>query len=111
MKNISLTLTLFILTGSFLYGQSLFDNLTNEPIADDSKKTPFELNGFTRGVVYGGSKDYDYSNVFGEFALKGRLEKQKAFLYADMRVREGLFYENRVLQLQLKEAYAVYRGD
>jgi hypothetical protein len=111
MKNISLTLTLFILTGSFLYGQSLFDNLTNEPIADDSKKTPFELNGFTRGVVYGGSKDYDYSNVFGEFALKGRLEKQKAFLYADMRVREGLFYENRVLQLQLKEAYAGYRGD
>ncbi|HCX99302.1 MAG TPA: hypothetical protein DG754_04100 [Bacteroidales bacterium] len=111
MRNIYLTLIFFILTSPFLFGQSLFDNLTSEAPSDDAKKTSFELSGFARGVVQGGAKDFDYSNAFGEFALKGRFEKQKAFLYADMRVREGIFYNNRELQLQLKEAYAGYRGD
>ncbi|MDD2278998.1 MAG: hypothetical protein PHS05_08065, partial [Bacteroidales bacterium] len=111
MKNIFLTLAFFILTGSFLFGQSIFDDLTSETSTDNAKNVSFELNGFTRGLVYGGSKDFDYSNVFGEFALRGRLEKQKTFLYADLRVREGVFFDNRELQLQLKEAYAGYRGD
>lgn len=111
MKNIFLTLAFFILTGSFLFGQSIFDDLTSETPTDNAKKASFELNGFTRGLVYGGTKDFDYSNVFAEFALRGRLEKQKTFLYADMRVREGVFFNNRELQLQLKEAYAGYRGD
>ena len=59
MRNIYLTLILFILTGPFLFGQSLFDNLTSEAPADDAKKTSFELSGFARGVVHGGAKDFD----------------------------------------------------
>lgn len=111
MRNVFLTSFFLVLASPILFGQSLFDNLTSEAPADDAKKTSFELNGFARGVVHGGAKDFDYSNAFGEFALKGRFEKQKAFLYADVRVREGLFYNDRELQLQLKEAYAGYRGD
>ena len=111
MKKNLFTLLFIALSSSIVFSQGLFDDLTSQSSSDEENKSAFELNGFTRGVVYGGSKDYDYSNVFGEFALKGRFEKQKAFLYADMRVREGMFYNKRELQLQLKEAYAGYRGD
>ena len=111
MKKYFLLLLFSIFFCSLVFSQGLFDNLTSQSSDNEEKKSAFELNGFARGVVYGGSKDFDYSNVFGEFALKGRFEKQKAFLYADMRVREGLFYKERELQLQLKEAYAGYRSD
>ncbi|HZJ74473.1 MAG TPA: hypothetical protein VFC87_06680 [Perlabentimonas sp.] len=111
MKKYFLTLLFSTIFCSFVFSQGLFDNLTSQSSDSEEKKSSLEFNGFTRGVVYGGSKDFDYSNVFGEFALKGRFEKQKAFLYADMRVREGIFYNDRELQLQLKEAYAGYRSN
>jgi hypothetical protein len=109
MKAFSFTIALIALS-IISYSQGLFDDLNQQKIADGDSKAGIELNGFVRGVVFGGSKDYDYSNAFGEFSLKGKLVKQKAIFYADIRFREGIFFDQRELQLQLKEAYAGYRS-
>lgn len=92
------------------FSQGVFDSLTAETSNDESK-AKLEFSGFARGVAYGGAKDYDYTNAFGEFALKAKLDKKKALLVADVRLREGIFFDNRELQLQLKEAYAGYKGE
>lgn len=94
---------------SSLWGQSLFDSLMEDSVEQKSEKSAFEVGGFARGVAQGGAKDFDYSNAFGEFGLKGRYEKDKVLLFADFRIRDGLFYNNHELQLQLKEAYVSYR--
>lgn len=94
---------------SSLWGQSLFDSLMDDPVEEKSEKSAFEVGGFARCVAQGGAKDFDYSNAFGEFGLKGKYEKDKVLLYTDFRIRDGLFYNNHELQLQLKETYVSYR--
>lgn len=73
--------------------------------------TALEWNGYVRGSAYGGSKQFDYSSLFGEAALQGKLTAGKAFLFADMRLREGVQFGETALTLQLKEAYAGYQSD
>lgn len=103
-------LIFFALTSISGYSQSIFDDLTSESTSGDDKAS-LKFSGFVRGVAYGAGDEYDYTNAFGEFSLKASLEKNKAFLVADMRVREGVFFGARELQLQLKEAYGGYKGD
>jgi hypothetical protein len=93
-----------------LFSQGLFESLTAESVEDTEKKSQLEFSGYARGSFYGGSENYDYSSTFGEFALKSKLTKQKSFLFADMRFRGGLFYNERETTLQIKEVYAGYRG-
>jgi hypothetical protein len=93
------------------FAQGIFESETKSTLTQEESKPSIEFNGFARGLAYGGSENFDFNNVFAEFALKGRLAKNKAFLFADVRIREGLFFDNRDLQLQLKEVYAGYRGD
>lgn len=111
MKTKFLTVSLCALFGISASGQGIFESASSQAQDENPNKTKLELNGFARGIVYGGSDDYEYSNVFGEFALKSKLVKQRAFFIADLRVRQGIFFNKRELQLQLKEAYAGYRSD
>lgn len=108
---VSLLLSLSTVLSS-AFGQSIFDDFVEDSNSSTKGEEKVQLSGFARGVAYGGSEDFNYTNVFGEFALKGRLESanQKGFLFADMRVREGLFFNEHELQLQLKEAYAGYKS-
>ena len=102
---------LFFQTINSTLAQGIFESATEALALPDEGKASLELNGYVRGIAYGGSEYFDFSNVFAEFALKGRLAKQKTFLFADVRIREGIFFDSRELQLQLKEAYAGYRGE
>lgn len=101
--------TVLLLQSSMLMGQSLFDGLATTNTAQEKKSNSLELGGFSRGVAQGGAKDYDFSSVYGEFGLKSRYDKQKVSVYADMRIREGMFFNAQELQLQLKEAYVSYK--
>lgn len=106
-----LSLILVIGINFSLYSQGLFDSFTAEADSSQNSKTKIEFSGYVRGSAYGGSEKFDFTNTFGEFALKGKLSKQKSFLFADIRLREGLFYNNLEQQIQLKEAFAGYRGN
>ncbi len=105
-----LLLSLFIISCFWLPAQGLFESITSER-NDNGDEGSFSLNGYVRGSAYGGSKAYDFSTLFGEFALQGRLSRGKTFFYGDVRVREGLFFDERQTIVELKEAYAAYRGE
>ncbi len=109
MKTYVSSTVIVLFTAFSSFGQGVFDSLTAD--SPEESKSKLELSGFTRGVAYGMAKDYDYTNAFGEFALKTKFDSKKAFLVADVRVREGVFFDNRELQLQLKEIYAGYKGE
>ncbi|MDV7395950.1 hypothetical protein RZS08_31450, partial [Arthrospira platensis SPKY1] len=57
--------------------QSLFEE-ASEP---EKSETALEWTGYVRGSAYGGSERSDYSSLFGEAALQGKLSKGKAFLF------------------------------
>lgn len=69
-----------------------------------------QLGGFVRGVVWAGSENNDYTNLFGELAIKVGYENQMAFLKTDLRLREGFFLGERKMVLELKEAYTGLKG-
>jgi len=108
-KKILLILILFI-SGFVSQAQGLFESITSD--RDDSDDTSsFVLNGYARGSAYGGSDGYDFTTLFGEFALQGRVSRGKTFFHGDVRIREGLFFDERQTIVELKEAYAAYRGE
>ena len=93
----------------FGYGQGIFENETKELEADTNKR--IEFNGFVRASGFGGTELYDYSSVFGEFCLQSKLSQGNAFLYADLRFRNGTAFDETFSDFQLKEAYAGWQSD
>ncbi len=91
--------------------QGLFESSLTKSLTDKGESSEFILSGYARGSVWGASKEYDFTNVFGEFSLQGRLGEGKTFLSADLRIREGLFFNDHKTIMEVKEAYAGYRGN
>jgi len=105
----------FILVPFFLwlvsgngFAQGLFENTVNK---DDEKKLQIDFSGYGRGSLYGGSKFYDYSSVFAEFALQGKLAYKKAFLFTDLRLRAGSQFDSTGIVFQMKETYVGFQSD
>lgn len=90
------------------------DSLVFTPFLNEIKNRSeggLTLNGFTRGLIFGVNKNYDYSSVFGEFCLQGKYTQGNAYLYSDLRFRSGLFFNDYAAVFQIKEAYAGYSGE
>jgi hypothetical protein len=111
MKN-----TVKIITISFLMissiassSQGLFESASNDPAAGN--KLLFDINGYGRGSAYGGSHSFDYSNVFAELAVQGKLSMNRAFLFTDLRFRYGMKFNDVAPEFELKETYAGYQSD
>jgi len=76
--------------GSYiLSAQGLFESVLSEQPADSKSLTTPVLNGYVRGSAWGGTKDYNYAHVFGEFALQGKMKTKNTFFIGDLRIREG----------------------
>ena len=86
------------------------DNSTNPPDVASGKTAGIELTGFVRGLVYGGAKAFDYSSVFGETCFRTELSKGHTSFYSDLRIRSGLFFEERSTRIQVKEAWAAWKS-
>lgn len=92
-----------------MYAQGLFESeLSN---ADTVQKSSIEFDGYVRASAFGGTERYDYSTVFGEFCLQSKLSNNQTFLFADLRFRNGIFFNKKHNDFQLKEAYAGYQSD
>lgn len=99
-----------LISGSITcHGQGLFESASNESSSQQGLKIDF--NGYGRGSAYGGSRSFDYSNVFAEFTLQGKLSIDKAFLFSDLRFRYGLKFDSLAPEFELKETYAGYQSD
>ncbi len=89
--------------------QGLFES--SQADSQEGKKYGVVFSGYARGSAFGGSEAYDYSSVFGEFCLQSELSQGKTFLYADLRFRGGLNFDEEYTTFQLKEVYAGYQSD
>jgi hypothetical protein len=109
MKQLVLVIMMWLSVPTVLFSQNVLkDAITsdNSQIADNKA----DLNGYVRGILYTGAKNADFSSLFGEFALKSSISSGKTFLKGDIRIRDGLFYDERNSVCELKEAYAGYNG-
>jgi len=106
---IHILLSIILFFSVNIFAQSLFESASNA--SENDKKLLIDLNGYGRGSVYGGSKSFDYSNVFAEFGLQGRLSINKAFLFTDLRFRYGLKFDSVYPDFEMKETYAGYQSD
>ena len=82
--------------------QGLFDTST-------ATTNRIDLNGYTRGTIWGLGEEYDYTSAFGEFCLQSSFSTQNVAMFADVRFRSGIFFNEPATIFELKEAYASYR--
>jgi len=109
IKRCLLLIMLYLIVGVASRGQGLFESAQTE--SDKSTNKGLEFNGFARGSAFGGSEFYDYSSVFGEFCLQNKLSYGKTYLFADLRFRGGVNFDEQYTEFQLKEVYAGYQSD
>ncbi len=107
-KFIMLPMFLFATIG-YNFSQSLFESSVNKP--DEERNLNIDFNGYGRGSAYGGSKFYDYSSVFAEFGIQGKLSVNSVFLFADLRFRAGTQYDSLYATIQMKETYVGYQSN
>lgn len=96
-------------------GVSLFESATsdNESFSQDSfsSLSGFSFNGYARGSILGGGKQYDLASSFAEIALQPSYSKGVAMMKSDIRLRRGLFFEEDKQIIEIKELFTGYKGD
>jgi hypothetical protein len=104
----SLFLIIALLSSAIIYGQESDSTFTNE---GESEKPKVELSGYVRGSFQGFSKNYDFSNIFAQFALKGKYAGKHTILNAEVWFLGGQQFGSFYNQMHIIEAYAGYVSD
>lgn len=108
MKKIQV-LIIIACIGLNAFSQSLFESSTKSK--DEQAKSKLSLNGFVRASVYGGVESYDLTSTFAEIAFQPQYSNGVAFFKSDVRLRSGVFFDQKVQNVILKELYGGYRSD
>ncbi len=101
---------LLFLFSTALFSQGLFETAVIED-QNKSKELKLEFSGYARGSVFAGFNKYDFSSVFGEIGFTGKLKHKQAFMFADIRMREGYSFNEPISEVQLKEVFAGFSGE
>lgn len=107
MKRFACFFTICIVVLS-LSAQSLFQDEVQATDADEPRQQAVQLKGYARSVVFGGGEKYELATAFAELALQPEWKSRDAFLRADLRLRKGVFFDEDVQLIDLKELYAGY---
>ncbi len=102
-------LTMFMKRIVFLCVLLVF-NMGIKATAQDISDPSFSMNGYGRGVVYGGGAAYSLASVFSELSLQTSVTKSSALLETDIRFRTGMYFNERKTELQIRELYAGYKS-
>jgi hypothetical protein len=105
-----ITIVMLFLMSPLIYAQGLFESASS----DEQKKNEgltLDLSGYGKGSAYIGFDNYDYTTAFGEVAFQGKVSNKNAFMFADVRLRDGNKFNEPFQEMQLKEAYAGYSGE
>lgn len=100
------------------FGQSLFDDAVSSSETDKPGKnsTNYELNGYVKGVFYGGEipeeNQFETRSRYAEASLKLSARKgSSGNAYAELRFRKGYEFGSGIEEVDLREAYIkVYPG-
>ncbi len=95
-----------------LHGQSLFDDAVSDSESDQSvaNATGYELNGYVRGIFYGGEvpgeSQVETKSRYGEASLK-LFARKGGFgdAFTEMRFRKGYEFGSNVEKVDIREAY------
>ncbi len=88
-----------------------------EEAGTDEKKSSFQLNGYTRAVLYTGVDESpslpEIRSGYGEAAMKiNAFSGRRGKLFSEIRFRSGYEYHEFISRFDLREAYAdLYLGD
>ena len=93
------------------WAQTTDDASTGTTIQSDTQPKFLTLNGYARGSVLGMSTRYDFTSTFAEISLQTEFNKNHAFLKSDIRVRQGYYFNEQKLDLDVKELYGGYRSN
>ena len=93
------------------WAQTTDDASTGTTIQSDTQPKSLTLNGYARGSVLGMSTRYDFTSTFAEISLQTEFNKNHAFLKSDIRVRQGYYFNEQKLDLDVKELYGGYRSN
>lgn len=105
-----LVLTIALLSSVILYGQES-DSTQIPSGTDGDENRKVELSGYVRGSFQGFSKKYDFSNIFAQFALKGKYAGKHTLLNAEVWFLGGQHFGEYYNQMHIIEAYAGYVSD
>ena len=114
-----LTILLLFLLSWQSYGQSLFEDAASGEAADNTEsmlQESYELNGYLRGVVYGGEEDgsdqAELKSTYAEAALKLKVRNQElGDAFAELRFCSGYLFDEQIEPFELREAYInIYPG-
>jgi len=112
MKRFSL---IFFCIPFFIHSQGLFDSAV-EGSSSESSDLKYELNGFFRGVYFGGIQmkedAYETKAGYGELGLKCRARKGEwGNGFAEVRLRQGHEFNEKITEARVREAYVnLYAG-
>jgi hypothetical protein len=104
------SVAMLVMIPAAMIGQGLFESASAEE-QKQSKRINLDISGYGRGSGYLGFENYDISSVFGEFAFQGKVNMNSAFMFADIRFRGGVRFDEPSHEFQLKEMYAGFSGD
>ena len=107
MRRFAFLITICLFLGD-LSAQSLLQDAGREVAVDEPQQPALQLNGFARGVVFGGGKKYELATTFAEVALQSQLRSHGAFLQADIRLRKGILFDEDIQLIDFKQLYAGY---
>ena len=114
MKYCSILLPLLI--GPCLFAQDLFETALSGAPSSDAEERTYELNGYIRGVLYGGripeTERTEIKSAYGELSLKTKVRlRDFGDGYAEIRYRRGVEFNQYITEAALREAYvAMYLG-
>ncbi|KAA3632702.1 MAG: hypothetical protein DWQ02_14320 [Bacteroidetes bacterium] len=100
---------LLLIMPGLVFAQGLFESSVEE--VQEQSELNLDFNGYTRGTAWLGSEQYDYGLAFGELAFQGKLEKNRTWLFTDLRFRSGYRFETSFTEMEIKEAYAGFTGE
>ncbi|HQB64030.1 MAG TPA: hypothetical protein PLL21_06565, partial [Sedimentibacter sp.] len=70
----------------------------------------FNLNGYGRASAFGGGSAYAVSSLFSELSLQPSVKTNNALLESDIRIRTGMFFNEKKTELQIRELYVGYKS-
>jgi len=79
--------------------------------AQENFRERAEFSGYVRGSFQGFSKNYDLSNVFAQFALKGKYSGKHTIFNAEVWFLGGHHFGEFYNRLEIMDAYAGYVSD
>lgn len=107
-------LFIYLCAIGFVFGasaQTTDESLSELNTQTEAQPQSLSLNGYARGSVFGVGERYDFTSTFAEISLQTEFNRKNAYLKSDIRVRQGYFFNENQINIDVKELYGGYQSN